>query len=464
MNKMRRIRLFLWGGIALVAALIAHRNDSTHEKSGAFVLAKTEGKEWVEACIKYAPEVLWLADDHVRSTEENHAQDNGAYSEQLFGKRFIEFDRTLMTLHCLSLILDGGDKAYHTFTADQPENSKLTMDSFRQLHQQGQQLLKAHYEGMSQDEMVEAMEAALILGDMGKSEKARSIFKPYGVYVADHDDFYGEALQVLKEHPILCPTFERLSHVSRDLLLKASHLAHYGHITHLEGGPAMFTTLKKRGVAATDPLVLSFDLFVHACDVAGALGHVNHHSSLVYNAFTHCALKAVSNACHVLEDPEKTEKDAYDAYFHERAAWLGFDPANPMERVLTRVGAMLRFSTQEEGMSLKRAVLQFDQTQRDQILAALDVQRESAVTPTYVPAMLVNLLQNAQLGASEEERLSKTVLIGLPFISKVLRTQETNASTPLNFNSVAALAKTAPYSLQQADFVIDVEGNVVLKE
>ena len=28
-------------------------------------------------------------------------------------------------------------------------------------------------------------------------------------------------------------------------------------------------------VANTDPVAFSFDLFVHTCDVAGALGHVN---------------------------------------------------------------------------------------------------------------------------------------------------------------------------------------------
>jgi hypothetical protein len=66
---------------------------------------------------------------------------------------------------------------------------------------------------------------------------------------------------------------------AKKLLAQTANLAPYGHVTHLEGGLGMFSKLKESGMAYKDPIVLSFDLFVHACDVASALGHVNNYSS-----------------------------------------------------------------------------------------------------------------------------------------------------------------------------------------
>ena len=118
--------------------------------------------------------------------------------------------------------------------------------------------------------------------------------KPYGAILPDPDDFYGEALKVLQTHPRLSSSFMKLPFSAKQLLGKVANLAHYGHVTHLEGGPSMFTKLKNSAVAAKDPTALSFDLFVHTCDVAGALGHVNNTSSIVYTEQTHLAMQAMA--------------------------------------------------------------------------------------------------------------------------------------------------------------------------
>lgn len=39
-------------------------------------------------------------------------------------------------------------------------------------------------------------------------------------------------------------------------------------------------------------------------------------------------------------------------------------------------------------------------------------------TPTYMPAVLINLSNNPQLGITHEERISKTVILGLPFLAE----------------------------------------------
>ncbi len=434
------------------------------------VISPLEGKAWVEQCVEQHPEILWLADSNVRKTEEGMASLQGTYSEQLFGKKYIEFDRTIMTLHCLKLILDGSNRAYLTFIGAQPIAAKLSRDSFHELHLEGQRLLAAKWEGMSKVQMAQAMETALVLGDIGKSEKAREIFKPYGIKAPDHDDFYGEAIQVILQHPELCPSFARLPAPAKKLLAEIANLAHYGHVTHLEGGLAMFSKLKESGVPVNDPIALSFDLFVHTCDVAGALGHVNNQSSLVYTEFAHQAMQAMGDAVRVLADPHKCELDAFSSYLGVRASWLGLDSNDSADRVLARIGAMLRLFTLEEGAVLRTAIHELAPSMRNRIAVQLDVhpQDRPGRTPTYMPAVLVNLSNNPELGKTKEERLSKAITIGLPFIARVLerykellKNNEIDPNIPLNFNKMAGIAKTSPASLCK-EFYIDQEGSVRL--
>lgn len=448
--------LFLVGGIALLTSMsvcAAERKE---------LLTCITGNQWVEKCIQKHPELLWLADSDVRITEEGRATSESSHSEQLFGKKYIEFDRTMMTLYCLRLILDGSPYAYQEFTAVQPEEVKLSHKSFWTLHCQAEELLESGWEGLSRKEMAQAIETALVLGDMGKSKIAREKFKSYGIEAPDHDDFYGEVMQLLKNHPACCSSFVALSPAARKLLISASGAGHFGHMTHLEGDEKMFEELKQNNLCYW---ALSFALFVHTCDVAGALGHVNNHSSLVYTESSHKAMQAVAEAAHLLSKSEKTERDAYDCLLAKRASWLGLDPTNRMDRVLTRLGAMLRLFTPEEGTVLQKAVEKLESSDRDRIVAQLDAKQEGR-TPTYMPAVLVNLSNNLSLGSSKEQRLSQAVILGLPLISRVLQKHQellaagkADPEIPLNFNAIAGVAKTSPKQLG-SDFEIDREGNV----
>lgn len=468
-KKTGKLGLYLLLGGTLVASYALYANANTPYPT-SIALSQIEKGQWVEKCVEQHPEILWLADTNVRKTEEGQATLEGSYSEQLFGKKYVEFDRTIMTIHCLKLILDGSDKAYLTFTAAQSKEAKLSKESFHALHVQGQKLLKSQWGGLSELQMAEAMETALVLGDIGKSEKARELFQPYGVNAPDHDDFHGEAMKVIQEHPQLSPSFARLPSSAKKLLVQTANLAHYGHITHLEGDTTMFSKLRESAIPSSDPIALSFDLFVHTCDVAGALGHLNNRSSLVYTELTHRAMQAMADAVRELSNSNKSELDAYSAYLRKRISWLGLNSENPSDRVLARIGAMMRLFTPEEGALLQKALLGLNLAAREQIATQLDVQQQDLPgrTPTYMPAVLVNLSNNLQLGASKEERLSKTVTIGLPFIARVLqkhqellKTNQIDPNIPLNFNQMAGVAKTSPERLC-GEFYIDKEGGVHL--
>jgi hypothetical protein len=83
-----------------------------------------------------------------------------------------------------------------------------------------------------------------------------------------------------------------------------------------------------------------------------------------------------------------------------------------------------------------------------------------------MPAVLVNLSNNPSLGGSKEERLSKAISIGLPFITRVLEQHKEllansaiDPNIPLNFNQMAAIDKTSP-NLLSKEFYIDKEGSI----
>jgi len=419
------------------------------------LFASLEASDTVLSLTEKYPEILWLADANVRKTEEGQAA-GLSHSEQFFGKKFIEFDRTVMTLHCLHLILDGSDEAYELFSQAQPEEERISRNSFISLYLEGQAILKSGWKGLSETELLQALETALVLGDIGKSEKARELFGPLGIKAPDHDDFNG---QVMRTAPDLCPSFACLPQASKELLIKTANLAHFGHIFHLEGGPSRFTKLKESELAYTDPFVLVFELFVQKCDVAGALGHVNRLSSLAYREKTHQGYQSVQRAIFTFTDTSKTEKDAYDVHLSQIAEWLELDPNDKIDRVLARIGAMLRLYTKEKGTILKEAMAQLDNEQSEKI--ALQLNGEFLRTPTYVPAFLLNLSQSTSL--------TEAITIGLPFVAHVFEQHRASIeqglfdpTIPLNFNTMAGIAKTAPYGI--AKFHIDDQGNVLPRE
>lgn len=446
------------------------QDPSVSKQCQPVIFSEVKGIEWVKKCIQQYPEILWLAEAEVRKTEEGLATEKSPYSKQLFCQKFIEFDRRIMTIRCLQLILDGSENAYQEFTADQPGNTKLSRTSFEKLHAQGIELIKSQYAGLSELELIQAMEASLVLKDIGKSGKARDFFKSYGANAPDHDDFHGEVMQILERYSSLSPTFNKLPPLAKKLLIQTANLAHYGHLTHLEGGPSMFSKLKQSFLLSISFIAFEFDFFVHTCDVAGALGHVNNRSSLVYTESSHQAMQAVINACKVLTDSKKTESDAYNTYLKIRAEWLGFNDQDRMDRSLARMGVMLRLFTPEAGVLLKKTFLELDSEQQTKIIMQLDIKesKELERTPTYMPTVLVNLSNNPQLGVTREERISKAVMLGFPFLVRVLEKHKqflfenkANPKIPLNFNKAAGIAKETPYALFN-EFHIDQEGNVFI--
>jgi hypothetical protein len=460
-KKARNIGLFLLLGGALVTSffLYAKKNDSGQP----VVFSSVKDAEWVKKCIARYPEILWLA--HA-STKDEEASVKGTYSEQLFSQKCNDFDRSITALLCLKLILDGSDNAYERFTAAQPAKNRLSRESFQMLHRQGLRLLKSKWGGMSTLQMAQAMETSLALRNLGKSQKARKVFKKFGVIATNHFDFYGEAMRELQKNPNLCSSFSRLNPSAKELLVKGANLTHYDSIAHLEGGAEMFTKLRESKMPIEDPLAIEFDRFLYHCIVAGA----GHPSSLVYDEQTFLMLQAVGEAMRILANPRNTEWDAYEICLVRRASQLGLNLEKSSERVLTRIGAMLNLFTPEDGILLKKAMERLDPALRDRISAELDGHLEDP--PVHSPIALSNVfinIFNKYSETSPEDRLYRVIDIGLPFITRVLekhkkllKTHDVDPNVSLDFNAIARAASLIPKLLLDKKFFIDRNGRVYL--
>ncbi len=317
------------------------------------------------------------------------------------------------------------------------------------------------------------MKMALIFGDMSKTKEARKLAKEYGIEEPDHDHFLH---LVLDKCPDIFPSYKKLSPTVKEWLKKEFPI-HLGHLTHLEGGPEMLTLLKKTDVAKTNPEVIDFFLFVHSCDIAGALAHVNSEGSLTYNENIHQTMIVIGETLKLLAMQDEPAVLKY--YIKKRAQWLGLNPETKEGRILTRIGAMMRFYTSQQGDMLKDAFLQLKQ--QSVILEGFDpLTGWLGRTPTYIPAVLLNFKDNPKCGSTPEERLSFALNHGLTFILNVMNDHESqikrleNAkildenksalsklkSLTLCFNTTAKQAKESPEILISNKFQVDQEGNV----
>lgn len=414
---------------------------------------------WVRALLRRYPELHWYAQAGIAASQEGEARKRpDSFSVRAFGEYYPEFDRTLMVLKCYFLIQSGTQRAYEVFVAPQKE-SPLTREHFDRLHARLYGLISD--EGNSGAFVRDAFLAALVLGDVGKIDAVHVWMERYGIKDLDHDVFYGSIMERPEAREAF-PSFANLSPDAQALLVKTANLGHWGHITHLEGGFSMFEPLKASGILETDYDAFVFESLVHSCDVAGAGGHRNTSGSVVYSDNTFLTLESVYFTCSLLAD--KDERFAYYYYLGMRAGGVGLAVNGGLSEVLGRLAAMLRLYDATEGEIIEEAARAWSPEQRALVLKMLSVSGASRLpeTPTYMPAALVNMLNNPGLGATKEVRLREVVVLGVPWLSAVLEDSErmlasgaVDASIPLNLNEAAGQLKGDPLLVKRNMWRID---------
>lgn len=417
--------------------------------------------------LRQYPALKWLADDKVMMSQEGKANDNEQrYSMQLFSQAYDEFDRTVTSLECLSLVRNGSDKAFLQFVHGQRSHQKpaLLYESFKEMN--AWFVDTWHYSGLSEDEFYEMLQVGLIMADLGKSVHFRK-HHPLIKEAVDHDQYLVNLAKVLRKQPDIIPAFYRLSVKAQALLLNAVHAPHYGHISHLEGGPELFLPLTGEHFSKT---VLSVSMLLHIFDVAGARGHMQSATSITYGEQTHRAMKLVYKVCEYVVLNHLSVEAAYTRYLSFRGQLLGIEQVNSgKERVLVRLACMMRLFSQQDRVVLNRAFEDLPESVRKQSINVfnLTVSDPSRVTPTYMPAVLINLIENKVCGNNREARLYCAVTLGVPLLLRALAlSDKVQAGTPLCFNNVAGIMRSPEvYQALQATLRVNAStGMVILDE
>jgi hypothetical protein len=395
------------------------------------------------------PDLKYLANRHVNATKEGIGlqQESGSLSasQQIFGQQFDEFDRSIQSLRVLHWIARGDPDSYTEIIRSQTE-PKLTWESFESLHQLYRGIERSYTSrGWTVDDVLQAAEAALVMGDLGKSEEVRELLRPYGVTAKDHDDFYAELMQNDQAlQRFRC--FRQLRDEVKDLLKETSNLAHFGHITHLEGGSMMFRRLKESGLLVTKPQAVAFAWLVHTCDVGGAFGHKASAGAKVLNESTFRNMQLTFEACQLLKS--KSESEAVAFLVHKRREILGISIPGAAGDTVARIGAMSRLTTPVEGRELVSAFFRLKPSERSEAVDLLSPAAADRLpnTPTYMPLMLV----------------TQTLEVGLPILCEGLRQyldllarRKIDLAVRLNFNEIAGLLKTRGAELTKTNITID---------
>lgn len=460
--KIFRKNLYFASFLFLFSFLSQFTYPSLSSTSHLTSLETLGSEEWVKSKIKRYPELEWLLDKNVQHTQEGKIEQfPHSWSKKITGAHYPEFERTILSLVCLYLIADGSDIAYERFTNLQSTAEKLTRNSFQKLHHFAQTIIQKDHH------MLQMLEINLILGDMGKTKVAHEKAQKYHIIEADHDLFLDECLE---KCPEIFSTFQLLTPEQRKYIKKTKGLVHLGHVTHVEGGPEILTKLKESGILANNPQEFDFEILTHICDVSAARGHEDNAGSKVMTENTFKTIFAIKDALHELAD--HTEQEALRKYLSKRAEWLGLDETSNTTFLLARTGAMMRLYTTEDGAALQETFTQLNPTQKAIILSEYDplIYRNER-TPTYVPAVLVNLMgEYTKQGLPRKVAITKCLEKGVTFIAHILydyrnnRTdQPYNPNVTLNFNKAAGQLRDNFKLIDAATFTIDPEGNVVLK-
>ena len=364
--------------------------------------------DWVKEKLKLYTELSWLIQPNDKYSQGISHGNNQSWSKEISSTHSIEFEKTVTSLLCLELILNGSKESYKRFISTQKENI-LGYTSFIKLHKFALNIIKANPILSKQ-----LLEKNIIIRDMGKSEVVRNIVKDKCSIVEPDPHFF--IRKVLNNCTNIFPSYANLNQEQRKAILETD-IFHFGHISHLEGGPEMLTPLK---TAKLDKSMLDFKLLTDVIEIAGCLGHINNNGSLLFTQKIFKITWTIIDVLRTLGDKDETQ--ILKEYIKLRAKWLVFNHNIKEDVVLTKIGAMMQLTSEQEGETIKKAFNNLNNDDRELILDQLNplIYRYEK-TPAYMPNFLRNFYQKQVTYLGSEKALEEVVDTAIPFLARVIK-------------------------------------------
>lgn len=368
-------------------------------------------------------------------------------------QKYVELERTLSSIVAFVLFWDGSEQAYKKFITGQPQ-PVLTFEHFQEIHQLARRVAP-------DDDHYEAVIALLIYSDLGKTPTAKAHATKVGVNCPDHDDWIDAvlALERVAINQVIPGYFETKTAI-KDAIQKAalSMKVHFGHVQHLEGGPAMFAKLARSMQAGhVDAASLDFAFLVQLCDVAAAASHgqIDGFPPLHDNTYTSYCMVRRS-----LDQIPQGPAQALEGYAVQRAAALELDLSDPKDFVLVRLCCYIRIFDKDQAQLLKEVALKNLNAEdwklvQEQFGLATGLNQWQR-NPTYLNTVLLNLGRfhdNNEPLVPKYERVTN----GLVFLAKLLehyaaQPNATHSDVPLCLNGLAGRANEEPKTFTSKGF------------
>lgn len=368
--------------------------------------------------ISKVPELDWLKANSVNGTPE------GIDSVDK------EYKRTWCSIELFNDVLEGD---YNAFSACQPEESRITVESFNEICKYVKSVLKT-------DDDENAMRAFLVINDLGKVDDfVKKIADNLGFESVDHDKILYEGL---KAHPEFSPTFSSLEKKYQQIILTGLCTAfNMGQYVQCECLPANLEPL-----IGIDSESLNYYMIHVLFDIAGAAGHVNSNGSLICNELYwkkfSFALKTIIHMirCHECGGNSKLEFEALqkdgnneiiESEIHEC-----YGPVEAYEEYLERTRRMFELNDGYAVVKLCNLIRVSNSKEAEEVSIAWDnlegwvrrtlwkeiqatgIDTDSGILLYYAPATFQNALTYYKKQSSDTA-IAKTVEAVAPLIAQI---------------------------------------------
>lgn len=361
-----------------------------------------------------APELEWLKANSVNGTPEG---------VDTVDK---EYKRTWCSIELFNAVLEGN---YETFSACQPENTRITRESFSEICTYVKSVLKT-----ADDE--NAMRAFLVINDLGKvGDFVEKIADSLGFESVDHDKILYEGL---KAHPEFSPTFSALADKYQQIILTGLKTAfNMGQYVQCECLPANLAPLTE-----IDSEALNYYMIHVLFDIAGAAGHVNSNGSLICNELYWKKFSWALETILALVRGKYGAKEAYEEYLTKTMKF--YKVFNP---VIAKLCNLIRVSTADEAKEISKAFENLDTAVNSNLereLLATGIGSDSAILIYYAPATFQNAL-NYYKKIDSKSAISKSVQKIAPLMSYIYERirNEAGYDSEVTVAFIADIAKAA---------------------
>lgn len=400
--------------------------------AGWQTLLRKDDIEFLQELVTRFPEAKMLAGPAEASPEGNQELKDTAIAYQVFDETTpvhqtaIEADRTFLGLILLKAALN----------EDRSKFPKLSDENW-------QGLLDLTNDTIANDADLEVVLYALTAQDLGKTQALVDAYQAqFGSQAEDHDKLLSD---LTRRSPDMFPGFQSLGEENRRAYMAglAGDL-NLGQFVQGENLPCNLTTM-----AQTEERSRRIRLLTELYDFAGVTGHVVHDKSILMTDDNYTAFSAALSALGADDSLA-----AYTGYIAQRGQLVGIVSAaddlysDPEKFALSRIAAMSRAFTPEQGEQIKAVWAGLSEEDRATLTEELSITGMDANAPKgilvyYSPAVLANAIK-AKGDFSEGLSLG---LQGLANTYRSVREQVPQAGPgqiTVNVNGLAKLAATDP--------------------